>query len=100
MSDDPRIAPVKALISKQVELIKAGDVEGMRGMVTDRIKDRVVLAGLQSAIKNLGSMTIDDLVASVESVGEGLKIKMKNGRTLTTLVQVGQEWKADTLWFK
>ena len=100
MSDDPRILPVKALISKQVELIKAGDVEGMRAMVTDRIKDRVVLTGLQSAIKNLGSMTIDDLVASVESVGEGIKIKMKNGRTLTTLVQVGQDWKADTLWFK
>jgi len=100
MSDDPRIVPVKALISKQVELIKAGDVEGMRAMVTDRIKDRVLLTGLQSAIKNLGSMTIDDLVASVESVGEGIKIKMKNGRTLTTLVQVGQDWKADTLWFK
>ena len=28
------------------------------------------------------------------------KIKMKNGRTLTTFVLVDGEWQADTLWFK
>ena len=100
MSEDPRLAPVRALIEKQVELIKAGDLDGLRASVTARLQERVTAPGVQSAVKNLGSMTIDDLVASVEAVGPGLKIKMKNGRTLTTLMSEDGLWKADTIWFK
>ena len=28
------------------------------------------------------------------------KIKMKNGRTLTTLIETDGQWLADTIWFK
>lgn len=101
MPEDTRLAPARAVIAKQVELIKAGDLEGLRAMVTDRLKDRITAEGLASAVRNLGNMTLEDLVAGVESVGDGLKLKMRNGRTLTTLVAVaGGGWKADTVWFK
>ncbi len=100
MSDDPRLAPARALIANQVELIKAGDTEGLRAAVTARLQDRVSAEALAVAVKNLGVMTIEDLVASVEASGDGLKLKMKNGRTLTTLVKEEGVWKADTVWFK
>ena len=48
--------------------------------------------------------TIDDLVDKViEGEVDGqkaAKIMMKNGRTLTTLILVDGQWKADTIWFK
>jgi len=28
------------------------------------------------------------------------KVKMKNGRTLSTLVETDGKWLADTIWFK
>jgi hypothetical protein len=57
---------------------------------------------VKAAQKQLASMTLDDLVASVApgSGKDSLKIKMKNGRTLTTLVKVDGQWLADTIWFK
>jgi hypothetical protein len=39
-------------------------------------------------------------VASATGTKTEIKIKMKNGRTLTTLVNVDGKWLADTLWFK
>jgi hypothetical protein len=54
--------------------------------------------------KEAGKHTLDDLVASVEIYERGkmktAKIKMKSGRTLTTLVHTDGKWLADTLWFK
>ena len=48
--------------------------------------------------------TLDDLVGAVE-MGEDegkqtARIKMKNGRTLTTLILTDGKWLADTVWFK
>ena len=49
-------------------------------------------------------MTIDDLFASMqEGEWEGkktAKVKMKNGRTLTTLILTDGKWLADTVWFR
>jgi hypothetical protein len=94
------VADAKAFIGKQVQLIKAGDVNGVKAGVTERLRDRVTTDGLEKAQKDLGKMTLDDLVAGVEDKGDSMKVKMKNGRTLTTLVKVGGEWKADTIWFR
>ena len=49
-------------------------------------------------------MTLDDLYASAE-MGEyegkkNAKIKMKDGRTLTTLVETDGKWLSDTIWYK
>jgi len=94
------LGDAKTFIGKQVELIKAGDVNGLKAGFTDRLKDRVTAEGVQKAQKELPKYTLDDLVASVEDKGDSVKVKMKNGRTLTTLVKVGGAWKADTIWFR
>jgi hypothetical protein len=98
--EDPRLAGARALIAKQVQQIKDGDLEAVRAGFTERLQDRITAESMQRAIGQLGTMTTEDLVASVEAMGESLKLKMKNGRTLTTLVAVDGAWKADTLWFK
>ncbi|HEX8286214.1 MAG TPA: hypothetical protein VF588_22830 [Pyrinomonadaceae bacterium] len=51
-----------------------------------------------------GFIIIDDLYASAE-MGEAdgkktAKVKMKNDRALTTLVETDGKWLADTIWFK
>ena len=55
---------------------------------------------MKAAQKKLGAITIDELVGSVTAGKDSLKIKMKNGRTLTTLLKVDGKWAADTIWFK
>jgi hypothetical protein len=48
---------------------------------------------------------IEDLVESVDAQPNDkdpktIKIKMKTGRTLTTLIKVSGAWYADTIWFE
>lgn len=94
-------ADAKAVIAAQVELIKKGDVASLKAGFTKRVQDRITADGVKKAQGQLGTMTIDDLVASAAPAGpDALKIKMKNGRTLTTLVKVDGKWLADTVWFK
>jgi len=94
------LADAKAFIGKQVELIKKGDVAGLKAGFTSRLQDKITEDNVKKAQKQLGSMTIDDLVGAAEGKGDSIKIKMKNGRTLTTLVKQGGKWLADTIWFK
>src|SRR5215813_7504911 len=74
------LGDAKAFIGKQVELIKAGDVNGVKAGMTDRLKDRVTAEGLEKAKADLGKMTLDELVAGIEDKGDSVKVKMKNGR--------------------
>ena len=95
------LADAKAVISKQVDALKQGNEATVRKLFTARLRDRITGDAIKAAQKQLGSMTLDDLVASAASAGkDSLKIKMKNGRTLTTLVKVDGQWLADTIWFK
>jgi hypothetical protein len=94
------LADAKALIGKQVEMIKKGDVTALKAGFTKRQQDKITEANVKKAQKEVGAMTLDDLVASVAPSGKDLKIKMKNGRTLTTLTKVDGKWLADTVWFK
>lgn len=94
------LADAKAFISKQVELIKKGDAAGLKAGFTKRLADKITDENVKKAQGQVGKMTIDELVASVEPGKDTLKIKMKNGRTLTTLVKVDGAWLADTVWFK
>jgi hypothetical protein len=98
LADD--LADAKSVIGKQVELIKKGDVAALKAGFTKRLHDRITKENVEAAQKEVGKMTIDDLVASVEAGKDSLKIKMKNGRSLTTLVKVDGAWLADTIWFK
>jgi hypothetical protein len=94
------LADAKAFIAKQVDQIKAGDVDKLKSGFTKRLQDKITADKVKAAQKQVGSMSIDELVASVAASKDSLKIKMKGGRTLTTLVKVDGAWYADTLWFK
>ena len=94
------LADAKAFIAKQVGQIKKADVSGLKRGFTQRLQDRITEANVKAAQNQVGKMTVDELVASVAAANGGLKIKMKNGRTLTTLVKVDGKWAADTIWFK
>ncbi len=91
-------------IDRQSKLIKEGDFRGLKARMTERQRARVTAGVVQKAKKELSGYTLDDLVESVEE-GEyngqkTIKIKMKNGRTLTTLVEINGQWYADTIWFR
>lgn len=94
----------RAEIDRQSKLIKKGDFRGLKARMTERQRARVTAAVVNKAKKELSGYTLDDLVESVaESEYNGqktIKIKMKNGRTLTTLVEINGQWYADTIWFR
>ncbi len=94
----------REIIALQLKYIQAGDVESMRPFFTERLRDRITKESLAEAKEQAASATPEELVHSVtiEEVEDGIqaKIKMKNGRTLTTLVPVNRKWEADTIWFK
>jgi len=96
------LADAKAAITRQVDALKQGNEAAVRKLFTPRLRDRITADSIKAAQKQLGTMTLDDLVASAApgSSKDSLKIKMKNGRTLTTLVKVDGQWLADTIWFK
>ena len=100
---DALLSDPKSSIAYQFQLLKAGDADGLRKCFTERLRDRITKERVDKARANVGQMTIDDLFASMES-GEyegkkTAKVKMKNGRTLTTLVQTDGKWLSDTVWF-
>ena len=94
----------KSAIAAQLDALKAGDTERVKAGMTARVQDRFTAEDVAKAKEEAGRMTIDDLYDSVE-MGEDegkktAKVKMKNGRTLTTLIEEDGKWLADTVWFK
>jgi hypothetical protein len=72
--------------------------------MTPRVRDGVTQEVVDKGKTQAASYTIEDLYDSAE-MGEAdgkktAKIKMKNGRTLTTLIETDGQWLADTIWFK
>jgi hypothetical protein len=94
------LGEARDLIAKQLEQLKKGDVDGLKAGFTARQQDKITKALVEAAQKEVSKHALDDLVGSVAKQGNDLKIKMKNGRSLTTLVKVDGAWKADTIWFK
>lgn len=94
----------KGSIAYQFGLVKAGDADKLKACFTPRVRDGVTQEVLDKAKTQAANYTMDDLYASAE-MGEAdgkktAKVKMKNGRTLTTLVETDGKWLADTIWFK
>lgn len=102
-SSDSSLSDPKGSIAYQFELVKAGDADKLKPCFTERLRDRITKELVDKAKGEAGKYTMDDLYASAEpGEYEGkktMKIKMKNGRTLTTLVQTDGKWLADTIWF-
>jgi hypothetical protein len=94
----------KSSITYQFELVKAGDLANLKACMTPRVRDGVTQEVVDKARVDAAKYTIDELYDS-EEMGETdgqktAKIKMKNGRTLTTLIETDGQWLADTIWFK
>lgn len=94
----------KSSLAYQFELVKAGDVDKLKTCLTPRVRDGVTQEVMDKAKVDAAKYTLDDLYASAE-MGEAegkktAKVKMKNGRTLTTLIETNGQWLADTIWFK
>ncbi len=94
----------KSSLAYQFELVKAGDADKLKTCMTPRVRDGVTKEVVEKAQKEAANYTLDDLYASAE-MGEAegkktAKVKMKNGRTLTTLIETDGKWLADTIWFK
>lgn len=91
-------------IEHQHALLKAGDLEAFKACFTPRLQNGITAEAMAQGAKEVGSMSLDDLFASmVEGEYEGkqtAKVKMKNGRTLTTLILTDGKWLADTIWFR
>lgn len=92
-------ADAKAVIAAQLEVLKKGDLTAIKAGFTKRLQDKITAEKVEKGKKEAGKFTIDDLVESAEAKGDSIKIKMKGGRTLTTLVKVDGKWLADTIWF-
>ena len=91
-------------IEYQFELVRAGDFENLKECLTDRAKASLTEEIVENAKANAAEYKMEDLFASSEE-GEldgnkTAKVIMKNGRTLTTLVETNGRWLADTIWFK
>lgn len=94
----------KSSIAYQLDLVKMGDGDKLKACLTPRLRDKVTTEVVDKAKTEAAKYTLDDLYASAE-MGEAdgkktAKVKMKNGRTLTTLIQTDGQWLADTIWFK
>ncbi len=94
----------KSSIAYQFELVKAGDVDKLKTCLTPRVRDSVTPEVVDKAKTDAAKYTIEELYDSAE-MGEAdgqktAKIKMKSGRTLTTLIETDGQWLADTVWFK
>ena len=102
-TSDSSLSDPKGSIAYQFDLLKAGDADKLRNCFTERLRDRITKERVDKAKGQVGGMTMDDLWASAEpGEYEGkktMKVKMKNGRTLTTLVQTDGKWLSDTVWF-
>ncbi len=104
LSADALKTSPKDSIAYQFELVKEGDVDKLKECFTERLRDRITSDTVEKGKAQASNYTLDDLVASVE-MGEAegqktAKIMMKNGRTLTTLIQTDGKWLADTVWFR
>lgn len=104
LSADALKASPKESVAYQFELLKEGNVDKLKECFTERLQDRITADAVEKGKAQSSNYTLDDLVASVE-MGEAdgqktAKIMMKNGRTLTTLVETDGKWLADTIWFR
>lgn len=98
-----KLGDPKSSIEYQFELVKAGNYEKLKDCLTDRVKGNLTKETVENAKGNAAKYSMEDLYGSVED-GEmngkkTKKVKMKSGRTLTTLVETDGKWLADTIWF-
>jgi hypothetical protein len=102
-ADALRTSP-KDAIAYQFALVKEGNLAKLKECFTERQQINLTPEVVEKGKAQAAKYTLEDLYAEAEmgefDGKETAKIKMKNGRTLTTLVQTDGKWLADTVWFK
>lgn len=90
----------KAIESTLTALQAKADADVVGTCMTDDAKAGITPEILEQAYAVAATTTIDQIYAEEEQTADGIKVHMAGGeRTLTTVVQEGDQWKADTLWF-
>jgi len=93
----------REIMTLQLQYIQNLNVEALKPYFTERVRNQITIDLLKQAKQQAASASPESLVHSIElSESDGkiqAKIKMKNGRTLTTLISVRGKWEADTIWF-
>jgi hypothetical protein len=91
-------------IARQFELLKAGDADQLRKCFVADQRAKITAELVAKARGQASAYTLDDLVAEViengGDDGRSVTVKMRNGRTLTTLKLVDGEWLAESIWFQ
>ena len=102
--DESRLKDPKTSVEYQLELVKAGDFEKLKSCVMPNVRDKVTKEGIEKAKTNAANYTIEDVYDSAEMGEEDgkktAKVKMKNGRTLTMLVEENGKWLSNSVWYK
>jgi hypothetical protein len=101
---DNSLATPKDALRHQLELLKAGDLEKFKACFTARQQEQITAEAIKAGQEELANFTLGSLYGSDE-YGEydgqkTCKVKMENGRTLTTFIEVDGKWLADTVWFQ
>ena len=92
----------KGALAAHLNALQAGDVAGLQAGFTARLRGKVTPELVKAGQAEAKEYTLDELVASVEMSEDKktAKLKMKNGRTLTTMILTDGKWLADTIWFR
>ena len=103
-STNGTLSDPRSSIAYQFDLIKAGDMDQLKACLTPRVRDSLTKEIVEKAQGEAAQYTLDDLYSSAE-MGEAdgkktAKVKMKNGRTLTTLIEIDGQWLSDTIWYR
>jgi hypothetical protein len=100
-ADALRTSPKDAIA---YQFVKEGNLAKLKECFTERQQINLTPEVVEKGKAQAAKYTLEDLYAEAEmgefDGKETAKIKMKNGRTLTTLVQTDGKWLADTVWFK
>ena len=103
-SADLDLSTAKKSMETQLALLMAGDVQKLKGCFTQRQQERITQENVDKGKSEAGSMAFEEIYAEeIPGEFEGvqtMKVKMKNGRTLTTLNLIDGKWLSDTVWFK
>ena len=93
--------PKKTIESQVAFIKKGGKVDAFKECFTPRIQEKIDQKRLDKSHDEASFYKLEELYGAEEKSGDDkVKVKMKNGRTLTTLIKEGDKWLADTMWFK
>ena len=94
-------SPRKTIESQVAIIKKGGKAQDFAQCFTERLRGRITQKMLDKSHSGASAYVMDKLYGKEDKKSDTkVKVKMPNGRTLTTLVKVGDQWQADTLWFK